>query len=256
MVEQQPWQAGSWVSPHPPAPKKEKKSPPPEKPPHRLSVVGVQSLACGVLLLLALLLRLAGGDAYEQLRRQFQERLVSNDLLSVLAPLWEDAGQREDESSEPAPSPVAGRLPPEGAVAVGLRVNRPAVAPVAVGTLTSGYGYRENPTGKGEQFHRGVDIAAVAGMPIAAMYDGQVEETGENSSLGRYIRLNHGDGVTVLYAHCSEVVADTGTRVRAGETVALVGSTGDSTGSHVHVQVSADGTVYNPAGCVPLDRYA
>lgn len=256
MVEQQPREIGGWVSPNPPTPKKEKKSPPTEKPPHRLSVVGVQSLACGVLLLLALLLRLAGGDAYEQLRRVFQERLVSNDLLSVLAPLWEDEVQGENENSEPAPSPVAGRRPPEGALAVRLLVNRLAVAPVAEGTVTSGYGYRENPTGEGEQFHRGVDIATTAGTPIAAMYDGQVEATGENTSLGRYVQLDHGDGVTVLYAHCSAVLADKGALVRAGETVALVGSTGDSTGSHVHIQISADGTVYNPAGCVPLERYA
>ena len=151
---------------------------------------------------------------------------------------------------------AAGRLPPAGTLAVSLRVNRVAAAPVAAGVVTSGYGYRDNPTGSGEQFHRGVDIAAAWGSSIAAMYDGTVEQVGESSSLGNYICLSHGDGVTVLYAHCASVLAAEGTRVRAGETVALVGSTGDSTGSHVHIQVTADGTVYNPAGIVPLTRYA
>ena len=258
MMEQQARLTGEWVSPHPPAPKKENPAPLPEKPPHRLSVVGVQSIACGVVLLLALLLRLAGGDAYTQLRDRFQQSLMSNDLLGVLASLWEESPAVEEESGE---SPVStddtgGRLPPAGTLAVSLRVNRVAAAPVATGVVTSGYGYRQNPTGDGEQFHRGVDIAADAGSPIAAMYDGEVTQVGTSESLGNYIRLSHGDGVTVLYAHCAQVLAQEGVRVRAGETVALVGSTGDSTGSHVHIQVSADGTVYNPAGTVPLENYA
>ncbi|MBQ8683251.1 MAG: M23 family metallopeptidase [Clostridia bacterium] len=258
MVEHSSRLTGEWVSTHPPAPKKEQPPDPPEKKPHRLSVVGVQSLACVVVLLLALLLRLAGGEAYTQLRGQFRQSLMSNDLLGALATLWEDVPPAGEESAVPESdiTEAAGRLPPSGAVAVNLRVNRLAVAPVAEGVLTSGYGYRENPTGEGEQFHHGVDIAASAGTPIAAMYDGTVEQVGESRSLGNYICLAHGDGVTVLYAHCAAVVAEEGAHVRAGETVALVGSTGDSTGNHVHIQVSAHGTVYNPAGTVPLTAYA
>lgn len=235
-----------------------------EKKPRRgLSVVAVQSIACVVVLLLALLLRTAGGEAYEQLRDSFRKGLMGNELLATLARWWdgdplEDVSRPPDadaESPDAVAADIPGRLPPLGALAVSLRVNRPAVPPLAEGTVTSGYGYRENPTGAGEQFHAGVDIAAPAGAPIAAMYSGRVAAVGESASLGRYIRLDHGAGVEVLYAHCAEIVAPEGAVVRAGERVALVGSTGDSTGPHLHVQVSADGVVYNPAGTVPLVRY-
>lgn len=277
----------------------------------RLSVVGVQCIACVVVLLLALLLRTAGGAAYEQLRQSFHESLMRNDLLATLSMLW-DGDPLEDVVSQPsdttgestttsttggtdgtttstdkttsttststttapttgtaqttgattkasgvsATGTAGGRLPPEGVLAVALRVNRVACAPVSQGSLTSGYGYRQDPTGEDEQFHRGVDIAAPAGTPIAAMFYGQVTAAGESDSLGQYIRLNHGDGVEVLYAHCSGVVAVQGAFVRPGETVALVGATGDATGSHVHVQISCDGQVYNPSAILPLSRYA
>lgn len=228
-----------------------------------LSVVAVQSIACVVVVLLALLLRTAGGEAYEQLRDSFRKGLMGNELLATLARWWdgdplEDVSRPPDadaESPDAVAADIPGRLPPSGALAVSLRVNRPAVPPLAEGTVTSGYGYRENPTGAGEQFHGGVDIAAPAGAPIAAMYGGRVAAVGESASLGRYVRLDHGAGVEVLYAHCAEILAPEGAVVRAGERVALVGSTGDSTGPHLHVQVSAHGVVYNPAGTVPLVRY-
>ena len=148
-----------------------------------------------------------------------------------------------------------GRLPPEGALAVPLLVNRAAVPPLRAGTLTSGYGYRDSPTGGVEHCHWGVDIAAPAGTPIAAMFFGTVTAAGESASFGNYVRLTHGDGVEVLYAHCSRLLVSAGTVVRPGETVALVGATGAATGNHLHVQVSCDGTVYHPAGMVPLERY-
>lgn len=255
----------AWVSARV-AREEQKKKKQPKENTGRLSVVAVQSIACAVVLLLALLLRTAGGEAYEQLRRGFHAGLMRNDLLAALATLWDgdplaaesvppDTDTDGESVSPTAEEEIPGRLPPSGTLAVALRVNRWVVPPLSSGTLTSGYGYRTDPTGGGEQFHRGVDIAAPAGSPIAAMYDGRVAAVGESASLGRYIRIDHGDGVEVLYAHCAEIIAPQGAAVRAGERVALVGSSGDSTGNHVHVQVSADGVVYNPAGTVPLSRY-
>lgn len=173
-----------------------------------------------------------------------------------------DAGSGADTDTAPAAgtaaagqTAAAGRLIPPGTLAVTLRVNGIAAAPLPTGVLTSGYGYRLNPTGSGEQFHRGVDIAAPAGTPVTAMFFGRVAAVGENSSLGRYIRLEHGDGVQVLYAHCQEILAPEGAVVRAGETVALVGASGDATGAHLHIQVTENGTVFSPAAIVPLQRY-
>ena len=228
MVVQQIPTAGGWSGVQPPAPQKAES--PKLKKRHTLSVVAVQSLACGVILLLALLLRAAGGESYEQLRRQFHDELMSNDLMGALAALW------------------------DGDVEVDVEAE--ASAPLAEGTLTSAYGYRTDPLGGGEQFHRGVDIAADEGSPIAALYDGTVTETGESDSLGRYIRLAHGDGVEILYAHCSAVLAEAGRQVAAGETVALVGSTGASTGSHLHLELTVNGVANDPGDSLPLTRYA
>lgn len=263
-------------------------------------VVAVQSIACVVILLLALLMRTAGGSAYEQLRKSFNDSMMSNDLLATLAVLWDgdplDAlssdpldedgetgvtangitGSTTDAASDTTTTDsttttqtnavntttaVAGvsdtdnRLPPQGMLAVTVRVTHPAASPLEEGRLTSAYGYRADPVGEGEQFHRGVDIAAPTGTPIASMFCGQVCAVGESDSLGRYICLRHGE-VEVLYAHCAQVLASENAVVRAGETVALVGATGEATGSHVHIQVSVGGTVYNPNGVVPVAQYA
>ncbi len=259
MVIQEPPRSGEWTAVRP-EPLKEEKKPQKEKKSGKASVVAVQSIACVVVVLLALLLRLVGGTAYEQLRQSFHDSLMRNDLLEVLATIWDG----DPLASESAPTDTAdvqpdgvstGRVPPTGALAVSLRVNRAAAAPLLQGRVSSCYGYRTDPTGGGEQFHRGVDIAAAAGAPIAAMYEGSVTEVGQSNSLGNYIRLSHGDGLEVLYAHCSTILATQGTKVRAGETVALVGSTGDSTGNHVHIEITVDGTTYNPMGVVPMTRY-
>ncbi len=242
-------------------------------------VVMVQSLACVAVLLLALLLRGAGGDAYNRLAAGFRDALLRNELLAAIATLWDgDPGEAvssaleeenenadsltQSSSTEQQTSALAGtdgdggRLPPAGTMAVPLRVSQPAHPPLSEGKLTSGYGFRPNPTGEGEQFHRGVDVAAPLGTPIAAMFTGRIVQVGESASLGHYVRLEHGAGVTVVYGHCSAIAATEGAMVRSGETVAFVGDSGDTTGPHVHIQVSVDNTVYGPQAVIGEERYA
>ena len=145
---------------------------------------------------------------------------------------------------------------PEGATFAPLTINRQAEKPLEDGTVTSWFGYRENPLGGGISFHQALDIAADAGEPVAAMYFGIVGEIGENDSYGKYVKINHGNGIEVLYAHCSEILVQKDAVIRAGETVARVGSTGQSTGSHLHVEVRVNGVAYDPACVVPMDDYA
>ncbi len=225
-------------------------------------LIAMQSAGCAVLVLAALLLRAAGGEAYTALRDRFCESIARNDLLATIAALWDgdpadmvESELQEMNDNAPPAEGTAGRLPPQDATAANLCTNHIPSPPLPVGRLTSAYGYRDAPTGDGTEFHRGVDIAAPRGTPIAALFYGTVKTVGDNATFGRYVVLEHGDGVQVLYAHCDEIVAPQGAVVRAGETVALVGSTGDSTGDHVHIQVTGDGMIYNPSAVASVGRY-
>lgn len=234
--------------------KKEKKRPIPP-----LSVVAVQSIACLVLVLSALLLRLVGGEAYKVVRDRFHRALARNEWVSALVLLWDgdplekgedvasstpDSGVKEDDFTADQPAQLT-----DASAAVA------ATAPLESGTLTSGYGERLHPIDGVEEFHTGVDIAAPAGTPLRAVYDGEVTEVGEDALLGRYVRLRHGTGIEIVYGHCEAVTAQQGDAVQAGQAVASVGSTGVSTGSHVHIRVYLDGVTCDPASLLPLEQY-
>ncbi len=114
------------------------------------------------------------------------------------------------------------------------------------GRITSRFGYRYHPiTGK-FGIHNGTDIAAPEGTPILAAFDGRVEEIGSNSIRGNYILLSHGGETETLYLHCKEIIAPEGAVVRKGEVIATVGSTGYSTGPHLHFSISVGGKYCNP----------
>lgn len=114
------------------------------------------------------------------------------------------------------------------------------------GTITSYFGNRVNPiTGKPD-YHTGTDISVAAGTPILAAADGVVSiANGTDSwgdSYGYYVKLDHGDGLETLYAHCSSICVTAGQEVTQGEVIAYVGSTGNSTGNHLHFEVRVNGT--------------
>ena len=96
------------------------------------------------------------------------------------------------------------------------------------------------------KLHSGIDIPADQGAVILAAADGTVTETGFDAARGNYLILDHGDGLTTLYAHCRNVDVKEGDTVKAGEMVAAVGSTGMSTGPHLHFEVRQDGEAQNP----------
>lgn len=114
-----------------------------------------------------------------------------------------------------------------------------------LGDLSSTFGWREHPIEGGSKFHYGVDLAADTGTDICAFADGTVYATGESSTLGSYIMLQHEGGYITLYAHCSKVTV-TGGSVSMGDKIAEVGSTGAATGPHLHFELH-DGDLYlNP----------
>lgn len=237
----------------------EKRQQPPAERPKltvHLSVVAVQSIACCVAVLLVLLLRVAGGESYGVVRQQFHQMLARNEWATAVAQLWRDRPLEQAQNTATEDVKADDFTADESAQLTGSSAVLAAVPPLASGTLTSAYGERIHPINGQEEFHNGVDIAAPQGAALAAMYDGEVTEVGENDSIGRYIRLRHDGGIEVLYGHCDSIVAEPGDMVKAGDTVALVGSTGVSTGSHVHLSVKVDGEACDPAALLSLKQYA
>ena len=112
--------------------------------------------------------------------------------------------------------------------------------------ISDDYGTRTHPILGIQQFHNGVDMAAPVGSPILAAYDGKVVAADYNSSMGNYIMIDHGDGLYTIYMHASALYVSKGTEVTKGQKIAAVGSTGRSTGNHLHFSVRLNGSYVNP----------
>lgn len=121
----------------------------------------------------------------------------------------------------------------------------PAIAPVK-GILTSGFGFRSDPMTHGRGVHQGVDIAAASGQPVRASADGIVMRADDTGGYGNAVFLAHGFGVTTRYGHLSRLEVRPGQRVKRGDVIGRVGSTGRSTGPHLHYEVRIDGEAVNP----------
>jgi murein DD-endopeptidase MepM/ murein hydrolase activator NlpD len=118
----------------------------------------------------------------------------------------------------------------------------------ANGPITSYFGYRYHPILHFTRFHGGVDIGAGWGSPIVAAGDGRVVAAGWGGGFGREVQIAHGGGITSIYGHMSGIVAQPGSIVRAGQLIGYVGSSGLSTGPHLHFEVRQGGTPVNPLG--------
>lgn len=122
----------------------------------------------------------------------------------------------------------------------------PTGLPIQQSYITSNFGYRADPLGGGSQFHKGVDFEANTGDPVLTVADGVVTYSGVRSGYGNVIEVDHGNGYVTRYAHNSRLTRQVGDLVRRGEEVAKAGSTGRSTGAHVHFEVWDNGAVVNP----------
>jgi murein DD-endopeptidase MepM/ murein hydrolase activator NlpD len=126
----------------------------------------------------------------------------------------------------------------------------PSIQPISNRTLNrvaSGFGYRIDPVYKDRRLHPGLDFTAPIGTPIYAAADGVVKDAGFNTGgYGNRVVVNHGFGYETLYAHMVRIKARVGTRVKRGEVIGYVGSTGKSTGPHLHYEVHKNGTQLDP----------
>lgn len=117
-----------------------------------------------------------------------------------------------------------------------------AVTPVS-GRITSRYGVSSNIRSGA---HTGTDIACSSGTPIKAVSAGEIVFSARSGSYGNLIKINHGNGVETWYAHCKTLYAKVGQKVEAGDVIAAVGSTGNSTGPHLHLEIRVNGKTINP----------
>ena len=121
----------------------------------------------------------------------------------------------------------------------------PTVAPV-MGIITDGFGRRTDPFTGRQAFHKGLDLAARRGTPVIATADGVVVYSGRDGGFGRVVRLSHGFGYTTIFGHLDKILVKPGDEVRRGDTIGLLGSSGRSTGPHLHYEVHVDGRAVNP----------
>ena len=118
------------------------------------------------------------------------------------------------------------------------------------GRISSGFGGRKSPTAGASTYHKGVDLAAPSGTPILAAGSGKVVTATYSSSAGNYIMISHGNRLYTVYMHCSRLAVSAGKQVTKGQVIGYVGSTGISTGAHLHFGVTKNGSYVNPLGYV------
>ena len=123
----------------------------------------------------------------------------------------------------------------------------PTLSPIVEGWFSSNFGYRIDPFTGQQTFHEGIDFPADTGTPVVAAASGKVVEAGYQPQYGKIIAIDHGNGLVSRYAHASEVYVNEGDLVVRGQRVASVGSTGRSTGPHLHFEVRLNGVPQNPA---------
>ena len=132
----------------------------------------------------------------------------------------------------------------------------PSREPIAGSYVTSSFGYRADPITGGSQFHKGIDFEADVGDPVLAVADGVVSYSGDRSGYGNTVEVDHGNGYVTRYAHNSRLTRGIGALVRAGDEIAKAGSTGRSTGAHVHFEVWQAGRVVDPRAHLPRSPVA
>jgi murein DD-endopeptidase MepM/ murein hydrolase activator NlpD len=145
---------------------------------------------------------------------------------------------------------TGGITTPQAAVAV------PSIAPVQGFRLTSAYGVREHPILGGERMHKGLDLAVAAGTPVLAPADGVVEKASWFSSYGNFIEIAHGGNMETRYGHLSGYNVVAGQHVHKGDVIGYVGSTGRSTGPHLHYEVRIGGEAVDPTPYMQMGTLA
>lgn len=211
-----------------------------------LTVIQWQLLLCGAVLAAAVLCRLYAPAAFERMRAgywQYMEHTAPEQGPVRFAGVIWDRLALHAAAAQPPPDDAS-----EAAYVPGL----PCVLPVEGAWVSSPYGWRTHPTSQSKAFHRGIDLACAEGTPVRAAMAGSVEYTGYDGSSGNYLKLRHPDGVETVYCHMQYIFARAGEMVAAGQVVGTSGSTGNTTGPHLHFSLLLDDIYYDPAEMLGL----
>ena len=193
------------------------------------------------------------GGAAELLERL--QKLISSQLVPPEELPPETIGESGAGGPLPAYSLSADGLPAaEGTTLAPYFLTASMWSPVS-GLVTSRFGWRSHPVSGQDDFHTGVDIAAAQGTPVLAALPGVVEQTGYSESYGNFVVLRHSDNLRTTYNHCSEILAREGEQLARGDRIALVGSTGISTGPHLHFEVEVKGLKADPLQALEVTEY-
>ena len=239
----------------------------------KLNILVLQTVTVFVILLFALGIRLFGGEVYAKIslwyHQKFDEITRTSEVLEPQDKLPseqnEDSSKTVDEQNSSIESTaeedrsngeeydpiiddsVSGHILNVEEVdtqTVSAGIN--TLSWPVVGRISSKYGYRNHPITGNYSLHNGLDIAADSGTNIGAAYDGVVKSAGYSNTYGYYLIISHGKNLETLYAHCSKLKVKEGDTVKRGNTVALVGSSGRSTGPHLHFEVRVNNYRIDP----------
>lgn len=130
----------------------------------------------------------------------------------------------------------------------------PSGRPTLTGWISSAFGWRADPFSGNRTFHDGIDFAASLGSDVVSVAAGVVSYAGPKTGYGNLVEINHGNGYTTRYGHNKKILVEVGERIAKGERIATVGSTGRSTGPHVHFEVLRNGRVVNPTAYIQAAR--
>jgi len=196
-----------------------------------------------------------GGEVFtDMLDQQYAEIASANGQVGLAGIIAAQLGAPMQETYRPAAA-QGHRLRAAQAYADRARVDDPMsggwIAPVD-GRVSSAFGPRKLADEEHARQHHGLDIAAPTGTPIRAARAGVVAFAGPRGGYGNTIEIDHGDGLSTLYAHASAIDVEEGDRVRAGKPIGAVGSTGRSTGPHLHFEIRRDGEPVDPASVLRI----
>ncbi len=235
----------------------------------------LQFLVCAVLFGVLFALKSTNSKIFKDIEQTFSKKLEENlsidEAKSVFANLTETDNNNINETVKDVPEEESVFIPfeepslsaeiiasggrdikvasndeiPENVSVNDYKLNQRMVLPLK-GKTTSNFGVRTHPISGDLRFHAGIDIAAEKGTNIYSAFDGEIVEADYDNWNGNFIKIKHDNDIMTVYCHCEKLNVIKGQKIRAGEVIATVGSTGSSTGPHLHFELRIDNISYNP----------